>query len=247
MSGVTASDGVLVIVPAFNEEESVAEVVEGLRAAGYPVLVIDDGSTDGTRKAAIRAGATVVSLAENSGVGAALQAGFRWAVAHGYHRAVQCDADGQHLVHEVATLVKASPSKTYSSLVIGSRFTTRGARRDLPLPRRLAMGSLSALASRQAGLPLTDASSGFRLIQGDLLELFSRAYPAEYLGDTVEAIAIASRSGALVREVAVTMAERRHGTSSASSLAAIWYVLRVGIAIGLGADSRRRYLGPPAA
>lgn len=237
--------GVLAVVPAFNEELSVGEVVAALRAAAYDVVVVDDGSSDSTAAVAAEAGAAVVSLAENVGVGAALQTGFRWAVSSGYRRVVQCDADGQHEPAEIARLLEAVSSPEESALVIGSRFVERGSWRGLPLSRRVAMRSLCLLATRKSRVAVTDASSGFRLIQGPLLELFAASYPSEYLGDTVEAIVIARRHGAVVREVPVVMHNRLHGSSSASAARATWYVARVAVAILLGADSRRRYIGPP--
>ena len=88
--------GTLVVTPAHDEEESVGLVVEGVRGLGLPVLVVDDGSTDNTAVAASAAGATVLRLPVNAGVGAALRTGFRYAVRHGFKRVVQVDADLQH-------------------------------------------------------------------------------------------------------------------------------------------------------
>lgn len=232
----------LVVVPAFNESRSVGAVVRAVLAEGFPVLVVDDGSQDATTTVAEAAGAQVVRLPVNVGVGAALQCGFRFAVSHGYGVVVQCDGDGQHRPREIRTLLSRMQD-TNAELVIGTRFTDPAARRALPLARRTAMRVLAGLASRRAGVRLTDASSGFRAIRTPLLEEFARDYPAEYLGDTVEAIILAGRTGHEVRDVQVGMDERQAGRSSASTLAASWYVLRVLAAVLLGAGSRGRDRG----
>ncbi len=228
----------LVIVPALNEQASVGTVVGDLRELDYDVLVVDDGSSDRTAQVAAEAGAVVLRLPVNLGVGGALQCGFRYAVSHGYDVVVQCDADGQHRPAEISRLLEAMES-TGAALVIGTRFLDAGSRRGLPRSRRLAMRTLAGLASRHAGRPLTDSSSGFRAIRRPLLDLFAHHYPAEYLGDTVEAIIMAGRAGYDVRDVEAAMDVRQAGRSSASTLAASWYVLRVLAAIALGAGSRR--------
>src|SRR5262245_27319874 len=93
---------VLVVVPAFREATTVGEVVCAVRAAGFDCVVVDDGSPDGTTAVARAAGATVLRLAVNLGVGAALRCGFRYAESHGYDAVVQCDADGQHPPQAIA-------------------------------------------------------------------------------------------------------------------------------------------------
>jgi glycosyltransferase involved in cell wall biosynthesis len=232
----------LVIVPAYNEADSVGAVVREVLAEGYPVLVVDDGSGDATTAVAEQAGADVVRIPANVGVGAALQSGFRFAVAHGYSVVVQCDGDGQHRPREISTLL-ACMEETQAHLAIGTRFHDTAARQALPWARRTAMRVLAAVASRRAGVRLSDASSGFRAIRSPLLDEFARDYPAEYLGDTVEAIILAGRAGYLVRDVQVGMDPRRTGSPSASTVRATWYVLRVLAAILLGAGSRERGRG----
>jgi glycosyltransferase involved in cell wall biosynthesis len=232
----------LVIVPAYNEAESVGAVVREVLAEGYPVVVIDDGSADATTAVAEEAGADVIRLPANVGVGAALQSGFRFAVARGYRVVVQCDGDGQHRPREIATLLSCM-AESQAALVIGTRFHDPAARQSLPWARRTAMRVLAAVASRRAGVRLSDASSGFRAIRSPLLDEFACDYPAEYLGDTVEAIILAGRAGHTVRDVQVGMDPRRAGSSSASTVRATWYVIRVLAAILLGAGSRNRGRG----
>jgi glycosyltransferase involved in cell wall biosynthesis len=231
---------VLVVVPAWNEEASVAAVVAELRRHGYDVAVVDDGSTDETAARARGAGATVLSLPVNLGVGGALRCGFRYAVEHGYDVVVQCDADGQHPAAEIAAVLEAQAG-TGAHLVIGSRF--RGDEPGMAVTgnRRLAMRLLARIASRAAGRPITDASSGLRVIARPLLDEFARSYPVHYLGDTFEAIVVAGRAGYRVEEVAVTMAPRQAGQSSARPLAALVFLGRAVIVSlgGLGFEVRR--------
>lgn len=216
---------VLVVMPAFNEEANVAQVVEEVRSEGFTALVVDDGSTDRTAEVAGLAGAVVLHLPVNLGVGGALRCAFRFAVVNGYVTVVQCDADGQHDPHEIPRLL-GTMVDSGADLVIGSRFTD-GRPRDVGLGRRLAMAQLARTASRETGAHITDATSGFRAIGGRLLGSFAANYPCEYLSDTVEALARAGRAGHTVAEVAVQMRPRSSGVSSASTVTSIWYTLRV--------------------
>lgn len=221
-----ASDqDVLAIVPAFNESRSVADVVVSLRSAGLPVLVIDDGSTDATTDAARAAGASVLRLPINLGVGGALRAGLRTAVQHGYRQVVQCDADGQHPIDSIQALIDEQRHAPVD-LLIGSRFLEPGSRRREGIVRFVATALLSAVASRAAGTSITDATSGLRVLRSPLIEEFARSLPAHYLGDTFEANVMAGRSGYSIRETATAILPRQHGSSSASTLAAFRLTIR---------------------
>jgi glycosyltransferase involved in cell wall biosynthesis len=220
-----ASSTVLVVIPAFNEEASVAAVIAEVKQHGYAALVVNDGSTDRTGEMAERAGAVVLHLPVNLGVGGALRCAFRYAVVNSYQIVVQCDADGQHDPSEIPRLVETMAA-SQADLVIGSRFAS-GAHYGVGRGRRLAMGRLARTASRQTGTRITDATSGFRAIGGRLLGSFAANYPAEYLGDTVEALARAGRGGYRVAEVGVSMRPRSAGVSSASVLTSMWYLFRV--------------------
>jgi len=229
---------VLCIVPAYNEEASVGRVVRALRDRGYDVCVVDDGSLDETTREARRAGAEVLRMPRNVGVGGALRCGFRYAVATGYDVVVQVDGDGQHDPAQVAGLL-AELTRTDADMVVGSRFAEAGSSFALSRTRRLAMQLLARRASAAVGVPITDATSGFRAIQRPLLERFAREYPTEYLGDTVEALVAAGREGARVREHPVHMTARETGQASAGSLASVWYMVRVLLAIELMPRGRR--------
>jgi glycosyltransferase involved in cell wall biosynthesis len=230
--GSVRSHDELVVIPAFNEQGTVGEVVEQVRGAGYAALVVDDGSTDRTGEVAGDAGATVIRLPVNLGVGGALRCGFRYAVTHGYRVVVQCDGDGQHDPGEIAKLLDEM-QRSGVDLVIGSRFRADGAQYEAGRGRRFVMRRLARMASRRTGVTITDATSGFRAIGGDLLGSFAATYPAEYLGDTIESLARAGRAGYKVAEVGVDMRPRASGVSTTSSLASGWYLLRVIAAIWL--------------
>lgn len=226
------TDGTLVIIPAHDEENSVGQVVEGVRALGLPALVVDDGSGDNTALAARSAGATVARLPVNLGVGAALRTGFRYAVAHGFKRVVQVDADMQHPPEAIPLLLEAAGD---AELVIGSRFGSG----YNPGMRRVGMSLLARLVSRRLGVRITDPTSGFKVVSEPLLSNFARSYPAEYLGDTVEALLQAGAFGASVVEVEVPMRHRVAGEPTTTAHAAAQFS-RVILAVIAGKPGRPR-------
>lgn len=221
----------LVLTPAFNEEATIAQVVEGVRAQGLPSVVIDDGSADRTADAARGAGAVVIKLPMNMGVGAALRTGFRYAVSKGFDRVVQIDGDLQHDPASIPLLLEAA--NLGSQLVVGSRF---GSGYDAGR-RRPAMKLLSAILSRRTGVQIDDPTSGYKVVSEPLLSEFARAYPAEYLGDTVEALIRAATLGATIAQVEVPMRYRSEGMATSTSRAAVHFG-RVLIAIGTGKAGR---------
>ena len=218
-------DAVLAIVPALNEQGTIAECVKGLIALGLPVLVVDDGSTDATGAQARAAGASVLRLEVNQGVGGALRAAFRAARAHGYEAVVQSDADGQHPPSSVSLLLDAGRDDPVD-LLIGSRFITSDSRSDASIARRTAMALLAWLVTRAGDVRLTDTTSGLRLIREPLLGALSDWIPNHYLGDTYEVALGASRGGYTLREVGVTIRPRLIGRSTASTSTALWLTLR---------------------
>lgn len=228
---VTAAERVLVVIPALNEEDSVGGVIKEVADVlpGAHIVVVDDGSTDRTREVAISAGAEVISLPFNLGVGGALRAGFRCAVRDGYAFAVQVDGDGQHDPAEIPALLAALED---ADLVIGARFAGAG---DYPVrgAQKLAMRVLAHLLSRQTSAPLSDTTSGFRAFNRRTIETFARDYAAEYLGDTVEALIIAAKAGLRVTQVPVAMRPRLSGQPSQSRAKAALYLARVILALAL--------------
>jgi glycosyltransferase involved in cell wall biosynthesis len=221
---VTDGRRLLIIVPAWNEAESIGRMVTEVRGElpTADVLVVDDGSTDGTAAAAAAAGAMVARLPYNLGVGGAMRTGYRFARDYGYDLAVQIDADGQHDPRYVPKLIDALGE---ADLVIGARFAGEGDYR-VRGPRRWAMSLLSVVLSRLAHSQLTDTTSGFRMCNRTLIELFASWYPVEYLGDTVETLVRVARSGHRVVQVPVAMRARMGGTPSQSPAKATIYLLR---------------------
>ncbi|MEI6571727.1 MAG: glycosyltransferase family 2 protein, partial [Actinomycetes bacterium] len=181
----------LVVVPAYNESAAVGDVVRALLDAGLDCVVVDDGSKDNTAEVARSAGAHVVVLPLNLGVGGALRCGFRYAVDRGYTRVVQCDADGQHPPSEIVRLLEVQAQES-AHLVIGSRFLDGSSDYEIGRARRLMMRVLSGIIKRSSGLRLNDTTSGFRCIAEPLLSEFSVSYPVHYLGDTFEAALVAA-------------------------------------------------------
>lgn len=222
---------VLAVVPAWNEEGSVGRVVQELQAVTPPVdvLVVDDGSGDGTALAARAAGALVCRLPYNLGVGGAMRAGYRYALRHGYDVVVQVDADGQHDPAYLPVLVQGLDG---ADVVVGARFAGEG---DYPVrgPRKWAMGLLAVVLSRLAGQRLSDVTSGFRAANRRAIAVFAAHYPAEYLGDTVESLVIALRTGCRVTQVPVAMHRRAGGRASQSPLRASLYLVRAVVALSL--------------
>lgn len=228
----------LVAIPAHNEERSIGEVVRSAISTGLPVLVVDDGSSDNTSSIAEDAGATVLRLPVNLGVGGARRCAYRFARDNGFTRVAECDADGQHPVHAIPQMIAEADSLDLDML-IGSRFTDR---RDSSVEpsrlRRLAMGMLARSASRAARTRITDATSGFRVIREPLLSALAAGLPSYFLGDTYEAIISAGRSGYRISETAIEMGHRWHGSSSASATAASRFVLRAGLTSALHIHQR---------
>ncbi|HCS61190.1 MAG TPA: glycosyl transferase family 2 [Microbacterium sp.] len=220
----TVDSSVLVVIPALNEEESVRDVIQNVRR-GLPaahILVVDDGSVDRTGTRAREAGANVLTLPYNLGVGGAMRAGFRYARAHGHGVVVQVDADGQHDPSVIWQLISGLAD---ADLVIGARFAGVGEYQARG-PRRWAMRVLAKVMSRVAATPLTDVTSGFKAAGPRAVQLFANEFPAEYLGDTIEALVIASRAGLVVRQIPVAMRERQAGTPSHHPWKAAVYLTR---------------------
>lgn len=231
----------LVVMPAFREEAAIGSTLDALLAVrdrlGLDIVVIDDGSDDATGRVARERGVPVVRLPVNLGIGAALRAGFRYAVEHGYRRVVQFDADGQHRPDEIAALLAVLDEGAH--LVVGDRFAAGDYR--VGYARRVAMAGLRLGVGLLTRRRFRDTSSGFRGIAEPLLSAFAAHYPTEYM-DSVEALVAACRAGYDVREVPVHMDERAAGAASTQRMRLAYHYLRVLVAL---VGSSRRSL-PPA-
>jgi glycosyltransferase involved in cell wall biosynthesis len=217
---------VIVVVPALNEAASIADVLRSLEEHGYTTVVVSDGSVDATAAIARDCGVAVLDLAINLGVGGALRAGFQYACRHGYEAVVQIDADGQHPVDHIDDLIFAA-NDLHSDMVVGSRFANGSATMRVSGVRRLTMRVLAWSASRATGSPITDSTSGFRLIRQPLLGKFSHLFASNYLGDTYEALIAAGRAGYVVREIAAPIRERSIGESSSSTMQSFLQTIKV--------------------
>lgn len=220
---------VLIAIPAWNEQGSIAEVIEKVKDH-HPksgVLVVNDGSTDSTERLAAEAGAYVASLPFNVGVGGAMRTAFLFAQREGYQAVVQVDADGQH---DPADLDKLIAGLDEADIVVGTRFHPDSTY-FVGGPRRWAMVLLSKALSRMNRSRVSDPTSGFRSAGPKAIDLFSVQYPAEYLGDTVGSLSIAIRQGLVVREAPVTMYYRAIGRPSKNALWSALYLGRATLAL----------------
>ena len=227
----------LVIMPAWNEEEAIADTLRELRTAlpEVDVLVVDDGSEDRTVAVATEAGARVLQLPYNLGVGGAMRAGYKYARRHDYDRTIQVDADGQHDPRDILAVLDGLERADIS---IGARFAEKGTY-EAKGPRRWAMVVLAAVISRIARTRLTDVTSGFRAGNRRAIAQYCEHYPAEYLGDTIDSLVVAVRSGLTVTQVPVEMRPRQAGTPSNNPVKAAIYLLRSFFALALAMTRRR--------
>ncbi|MDO4242253.1 MAG: glycosyltransferase family 2 protein [Actinomyces sp.] len=214
----------LVIMPAWNEEEAIGATIRELREVvpTYDLLVVNDGSRDRTGEVARSAGALVLDLPYNMGVGGAMRAGYKYARRFDYDRTIQVDADGQHDPRDIDTVLDGL---SRANISIGARFAQVGTYRARG-PRRWAMLLLAAIVGRISRTRLTDVTSGFRAGDRTAIDQYCRYYPAEYLGDTIDSLVIAVRSGLSVTQVGVSMRPRQAGTPSNHPGKAAVYLVR---------------------
>ncbi len=214
----------LVIMPAWNEEEAIGATITELRRLlpELDLLVVNDGSTDRTVQVAEAAGARVLSLPYNLGVGGAMRAGYTYASQFDYDQAIQLDADGQHDPRNVHRVLDGLANANIS---IGARFAGQGDY-EVRGPRKWAMQMLAAIVSRLAKTRLTDITSGFRAADRVAIAQYVKHYPVEYLGDTVDSLVVAIRSGLTVTQVPVEMRPRQAGTPSNNPYKAAIYLVR---------------------
>jgi hypothetical protein len=219
----------IAIVPAYNEEKNLPRLLGELHALDpdLEVVVVSDGSTDRTIEVAAAAGAHVVQLPFNLGIGGAVQTGFRFAWEGGYELAVRLDGDGQHDPAQLRAVV-APVVADEADLAIGSRFLSGGGYKS-SAARRVGIRVLARVVSWIAHERLTDTTSGFQAHNRRSIRLFAADLPHDY--PEVEGLVMAIRHKLRVVEVPVTMREREHGRSSISTLGSVYYMIKVLLAV----------------
>jgi glycosyltransferase involved in cell wall biosynthesis len=225
----------LAIVPAHNEVEAIASTVANIHrwAPDFDVLVIDDGSTDGTAQRALDVGARVLRLPFNLGIGGAMQSGYIYALEHAYEVAVQVDGDGQHDPRHIEDLLSCLREHPDLNMVTGSRFLDRGGEGyRSSAPRRAGIRLFAWVVSRITGQRITDPTSGFRMTDARGIALFARDYPHDY--PEVEAILLMHAHRLRSSEIPVLMRPRLTGESAISSTQSAYYMAKVLLAVFVG-------------
>jgi len=229
----------LAIVPAYNEADMVGRVVRDIRrhAPGFDVVVVDDGSTDDSAAEAEASGALVLRHPFNTGIGGAMQSGYKYALRNNYDVAVQVDGDGQHKPEYLPEMLDALQTRTdKADMVYGSRFRGDPGYK-VPIGRRVGNMIFSVVLSAITRQRITDPTSGFRMTNRRGIELFARDYPHDY--PEVEALLMLHAHRLRVHEVPVRMNARGFGKSSIDYPRSAYYMVKVLLALFVGLFRRR--------
>lgn len=219
----------LIIIPAFNEEANIEKTVTSIQkdAKEFDYVIINDCSTDRTRKICEQKGYNVVNLPINLGIGGAVQTGYKYAYENGYDVAVQVDGDGQHdpeFLNKMAEYIE----KNKVDMVIGSRFIEKKGFQS-SVTRRMGIKFFSVLIKLLTGSVITDPTSGLRMVGRNVMEIFAKDYPRDY--PEPESVVAVLRKNLVVKEIPVIMHEREGGVSSISPKKSIYYMIKVTLAI----------------
>ncbi len=220
---------VLIIIPAYNEQENIERVVTNLKThcPQYDYLIVNDCSSDKTLEICSKNNFNYIDLCCNLGIGGGVQSGYIYAYRNGYDCAIQIDGDGQHDPQYISRLVDPI-ERGEADIVIGSRFIDYEGFQSSGM-RRFGINFLSALIKAVCGAKVKDVTSGFRAANREFIEFFSKEYADDY--PEPEAIVATKLNGARILEVPVVMNEREGGTSSISPLKSIYYMIKVSLAI----------------
>ncbi|GAB3509368.1 glycosyltransferase family 2 protein [Emticicia fontis] len=221
----------LIIIPCFNEEASIAKLLTELLALktayALDIAVVNDCSTDNTLSVIRSFPIIVLNLPVNLGIGGAMQTGYTYAYRNNYDLAVQMDGDGQHPPAELAKLL-AHHEKTQANVIIGSRFIAREGFQS-SLLRRSGIAYFHMLNQLFTGKRVLDITSGFRLFDKKAIAIAAQNYPDEY--PEPESLVVFAKAKLAIEEIAVVMKERQGGQSSIRSLSSIYYMIKVSIAM----------------
>ena len=219
----------IVIIPAFNESESIAKTVSNIRrfAPDYDIIVVNDCSKDKTLDICRRNDIPVLDLPVNLGIGGAVQTGYLYALKNDYDIAIQMDGDGQHDARYLS-LMEETLVRENADMVIGSRFIKKEGFQSSGI-RRVGIGIFRFLSGCLFGKPITDATSGMRMCNRRTIELFVKDYPRDY-PEPESAVSILTK-GWKIAEIPVEMRARQGGKSSINFKKSIYYMIKVSIAI----------------
>lgn len=218
----------LVIIPAYNEAGNIVKTVEDVKknAPSFDYVIINDCSKDNTLAICKDRGYNVVSLPNNLGIGGGVQTGYRYAKEHGYEIAVQFDGDGQHNASYLEKMAEQMEAENLDML-IGSRYIEKEGFQSTGL-RRVGIRYFTWLIKLLTGATITDPTSGMRMVNRKVIELFAEEYPKDY--PEPESVVTLLRLKKKVKELAVIMNEREKGVSSISPVKSVYYMVKVSIA-----------------
>jgi len=227
----------IAIVPALNEEGAIGGVVDEIRAydQGLEIVVIDDGSIDRTTDVAREHGAHVLRLPFNLGIGGSVQTGFRYAYENGFELAVRVDGDGQHDPSQLGAVV-GPVLRGEVDIAVGSRYLERRDGYQSSATRRIGIRILAGTVSALTRQRITDPTSGFQALNRKGITLFAADYPHDY--PEVEALVMLIRHRLRLKEVPVSMRPRAAGRSSIRALSAVYYMVKVLLALFVGSFRR---------
>lgn len=219
----------LVIIPAYNESASIVKTVNDIKqnAPDFDYVVVNDCSTDNTLQICEEHGLNCLKLPVNLGIGGAVQSGYLYGVREGYDVAVQFDGDGQHSAAHLEEMAKTLVDQN-ADMVIGSRFITNEGFQSSAM-RRLGIKHFNLLIKLLTKKTITDPTSGMRMVNRDVMKLFSEDYPKDY--PEPESVVQIIAQGKKVVEIPVLMNERSEGVSSISPKKSIYYMIKVTIAM----------------
>ena len=227
----------LVIIPAYNEEESIKNTVTNLKRYNPNIdyVIINDCSTDSTKQICKDNNFNVINLPINLGIGGAVQTGYKYAYENNYDIAIQIDADGQHDPKYIKDMIKGIEEG--NDLVIGSRFIKKEGFQTSWI-RRLGINLYSFIIKLLTHKEIKDTTSGYRAVDRKIIKLFSKNYPVDY--PEPETDALIAKNNFKIKEIPMKMKERDGGKSSITPLKSIYYAIKVGLAVMLACVAKEK-------